>query len=111
MNAYALARWFDIPRDASGPCDDLTRELVLDDVMHATAVAVSGDDVLARTPLGACMMRTNDDDTCPLVFFDHVRNDRWTRVTFWMNASSVRDIGNALRLAPRASLDDLFTTT
>lgn len=45
---------------------------------------------------------------CKLVLFDHVQNDRWVHQQFWMNATSVGDLGDRLRALPRVSFDALF---
>jgi hypothetical protein len=109
MNGFSLARWFDSPHDASGPQDDAARERVLDDVMHATLVAVNGDEVLVRTPTGACHIEVVEQQGVDLVMFDHVEDGRWNRVRFWMNASSVVDVGRALRAAPRIDWMSIMT--
>jgi hypothetical protein len=43
-----------------------------------------------------------------LVEFDYVSSERWERTAFWMNESSVRDLGEALRAKPRADFDAIF---
>jgi hypothetical protein len=105
-SVFALARWFDIPVEASGPYDDEKREEILGDVYDATVVGVSGNKVIARTPLGACIMEATENGQ--LVEFDHAHDGLWKRTRFWMNASSVRHLGDHLRTLPRRPFDELF---
>jgi hypothetical protein len=107
-SAFALARWFQPERYADRPEDDFVREEILSEVYNAEACAVHDGTVLVRTPSGACCIEKIDADGSPLVTFDYVSNTNWTRTKFWMNASSVRDLGDRLRAVPRASFDALF---
>lgn len=104
---FDLARWFDIPIDANSE-DHPAREEILGAVWQATAVGVAGGRVIVKTPLGACIMERAEIQGCPVVMFDHVCDDRWTRTRFWMNASSVKELGERLRQLPRAPFDALF---
>lgn len=107
-SAFSLARWFQMERYANRPEDDFVREEILTEVYQAERVAVSGKTVLVKTPNGACMIERRDVDGSPLVFFDYVENARWTRTNFWMNASSVRDLGERLRSVPTGDFNALF---
>lgn len=106
-DAFSLARWFQPERYANRPEDDFLREEILNDLYHAQAVAVQGDSTLVRTPLGACCIEPHPQQEGLLVF-DYVSNERWERTSFWMNRSSVRDLGDVLRAASRADYDAIF---
>jgi hypothetical protein len=108
-SAFALARWFQPERFANRPEDDYVRDEILNDLYDAEAVAVRGDTVLVRTAKGACMIEKRDVGCkSALVDFDYVSSERWERTAFWMNESSVRDLGEALRSKPRADFDAIF---
>jgi hypothetical protein len=107
MSAFDLARWFTIPEDASGAGDDFIREDILGDLYaNARAVGIHEGTVLVETERGMAMIERDPRD---IVVFDYVENDRWRRVRFWMNASSVRDLGERLRALPRRPFDEMFT--
>src|SRR4051812_44597378 len=117
-DAFSLARWFDIPRYTNAPEDEANREGALNDIERFTAVGeLPGDErtaehFIVRTPLGAATVQrvteylnlTNVD----LVLFDHVRNDRWERIMFWFNTSSVEGLLDRLRDAEHVNPDALF---
>lgn len=105
-SVFALARWFQPERYADRPEDDFVREEVLSEVYRAEAVAVHDGVVLVRTPSGACSIEC--DDERGLVTFDYMTNASWSRTRFWMNKSSVSDLGDILRAAPRVDFDSLF---
>lgn len=106
-SAFALARWFQSSRYVNRPEDDFVREEVLAEVWNAEAVGIAEDGtVFVRTPHGACAIEKITE--AQIVNFDYVENDRWTRTTFWMNASSVRSLGERLRSVPRESADAIF---
>lgn len=108
-SVFALARWFQPERFANRPEDDFVRDEILNDLYDAEAVAVCGDTVLVRTAKGACMIEKRDAGCrSALVNFDYVSNERWERTSFWMNESSVRDLGETLRSKPRADFDAIF---
>lgn len=107
-SAFALARWFGGEQYANGPQDDFTRERLLSSLYDGTHVACSGDTVLVKTPLGACMIEVERHGAGKLVHFDFVNDTTWERIRFWMNASSVEDLGAHLRTLPRADFDALF---
>jgi hypothetical protein len=107
-DAFTLARWFDEAQDASGPRDDEVREAVLSDVYAALVVAQAEDVVLAKTPKGAVMMTQEDIEGVKLVWFDAVEDERWRRVRFWMNASSVRDLSKHLKTLPQVAFESIF---
>jgi hypothetical protein len=109
MSAFGLARWFQTERYANRPEDDFLREEILDDLYaNGQAVACQNGTVLVRTANGAAMIERRDEQGSPLVVIDYVRHDRWERTNFWMNASSVSDLGERLRALPRESFDVLF---
>lgn len=92
---------------ADGPADDFLREELLNDVYLASAVAVNADRlVLAKTPRGCCVMRVTSERGAEIVMFDHLAGDQ--RVSFWMNKSSVRDLGDHLRKLPRVAWSALI---
>lgn len=114
-NVFSLARWFQAPVNANGADEEIgedgmdTRERILSDLYRATAIAIHDDGtVLAITPNGAAMIEKKDVDGCALVVFEYVRNDRWGKTQFWMNASSVKGLGDYLRSLPRRPFDALF---
>lgn len=96
-------------RWANHPTQEQARDELLNDVYRATEVAVKGDKVIAKTPLGACVMMVKDVDGSPIVVFDHIERDGWKRTSFWFNKSSVRDVGNILRKLPRRAWVDMLT--
>lgn len=106
--AFTLARWFTNPVQANGPASKFTREDVLHEVYKADKIGVRDGVVIARCPKGVAIIETTVVQGAKLVEFDYVEDNRWARTTFWMNASSVKDLGNILRGLPRASFDDLF---
>lgn len=107
-NAFSLARWFNIPADASGPYDDEVREEILSDLYaNAKAVGVLEGKTFVQTEKGAAIIEPHADYP-EVVVFDYVENRRWRRVSFWMNASSVSDLGEVLRSVPRRPFDELF---
>lgn len=108
MTAFTLARWFQPEEEINGVTHDELREEILSEVQNATAIAVKGSTVLARTPRGVCAMEAKEVRGCKVVTFDMVWNDRWTRQSFWMNASSVADLGAALRTKPRVAFNTVF---
>lgn len=108
---HALARWFENPRDVSGNADDFEREELLRDVYAADRVACRGDEVLVRTPLGACIITRTVEQGCALVWFDHVSNGRWARRSFWYNAHSVKGLGERLRALQAEQREQGITPT
>jgi hypothetical protein len=107
-SAFALTRWFDEAKDASGPEDDAIRESILNDCYEATAVAYQGEVVLVKTPKGAVMLTAENRGAAHLIWFDAVEDERWTRTRFWMNARSVSGLGEWLEKRPRASFGEIF---
>jgi hypothetical protein len=109
-NPYRLAQWFQIPEDRSGPADDFVREEILSEVYRFTEYAISDRAVIFRTPHGRAIAEARDNGGCPIVDFDYVPDDRVIRLRFWMNASSVADLGERLRAQPekRRTFDELF---
>lgn len=105
MSAFTLARWFTAPVNANGSHDDVQREEVLSEVYQASIVAVSGSTTMVKTPNGVVAIERKAD----LVDFDYVADTTWTHIRFWMNASSVKDLGHVLRSKPRGDFDSLFT--
>ena len=87
----------------------MMREDLCADVYHATHVATANGTVIAKTPLGLCVMRVQNLDGSKLVWFDHSSNNAWTRRTFWYNASSVEQLGQLLRRLPRVPFELLVT--
>jgi hypothetical protein len=109
-NAHSLAQWFMMPADCNRPQDDEVREKVLNEVYSFQAYAVNGDSVLLKTPNGRVMCTSKTVKGCPIVEFDWVPTGMWVRQSFWMNKSSVNDLGTKLRASPekRRSFDELF---
>lgn len=118
-NPFGLARWFDEARYANAPEDNYIRENVLNDIENFEAVGELSLDApttlkhyIVRTPLGAATIQHvttyEDYNDVDLVVFDHVRNDRWERIDFWFNASSVSDLLDRLEAAPHVNADSLF---
>lgn len=107
MTAFKLTRWFQPERYANRPEDDFVREEILNDLASPRAVAVTEDGtIFVETETGACAVERKPNG---LVTFDYVRNDRWERTAFWMNASSVTDLGDVFRAARRVTADEIFT--
>ena len=104
--AFSLARWFDEVHNASGPEEEGEREAVLEDVYAAVAVAVEGKCMLAKTPKGAVMLTREEGEG--LVWFDAVSDERWERVRFWMNATSVSDLCEHLGHLPQVAFEEIF---
>jgi hypothetical protein len=104
------ARWT-VPAITLGesPEHELMREDLCADAYHATHVAVDGGTVVAKTPLGVCIMRVQSRDGSRLVWFDHSSDNGWARRVFWYNASSVDGLGQMLRRLPRVPFDLLVT--
>lgn len=104
------ARWT-VPSIQLGesPEHEMMREDLCADVYHATHVAVAHGTVIAKTPLGLCVMRVQDRDGSKLVWFDHSSDNGWTRRIFWYNASSMDGLGQILRRLPRVPFEALAT--
>lgn len=120
-SVFSLARWFQAPEDISGadapigPDGMDARERILSDLYRrARKVAVKTSDIdgkvttLVVTDVGAAMIEVGGDVPEGMVVFDYVENARWGRKRFWMNASSVKTLGDHLRTLPRADFDALF---
>ena len=107
-SSFALARWFGPVEDVNGASGDFVREEILNEVYQGTRYGVRGQRVIVETPNGMAIVERKEISGCPVVTFDFVRNDRWTRQQFWMNLSSVLDLSNTLRKLPRVSFDELF---
>ena|ERR1017187_7760737 len=106
--AFTLARWFTPATEANAPEDDFVREDILSAVAQATIVAVSGKTTMVKTPKGIVAIEAKSVQGCPIVDFDFVEDGRWNHIRFWMNASSVKSLGDILRTKPRGNFDDLF---
>lgn len=116
----ALAVWNATPYvDANIGANDSLREMILSDAYQFSAYAVDGGHVLLVTPLGKTLVRPRVRCGVDLLEFDHLttrnhpaRVARRARVRFWMNLSSIADLGDRLRAAPekRCPFDSFFTT-
>jgi hypothetical protein len=106
--SYPLVRWFTTPLRADGPEDAPVREEVLSDIAQATYQGVHDNVIAVRTPLGAAVLEATTVHGAPIVLVDHVRDDHWARVQFWMNASSLDDIYEHLQALPRLSFEQIF---
>jgi hypothetical protein len=94
---YDLAAWFDIPKDANSPHDDAVREEVLMDMSAATAYAEDDGHYLFQCPKGRALVFATKGVPVfmakPLVMtVDYVAHDKWSRIRFWMNTSSIQFI-------------------
>jgi hypothetical protein len=109
-NAYSLAQWFDMPRDCNASHSDEIRERILNEAYQFTAFGVFENEVLLKTPNGRVLCTAKKIQGCSVVEFDWVETRKWARVTFWMNESSVKDLGEKIRKSPekRCSFDELF---
>ena len=99
----AMTRLFTPPTivDSTHPDHEEIRETALNAARTATAVAVKGSMVLALTPTGTLRGVRTKDTVC----FDGLPANMTTRYTFWMNASSVENVGRDLRNVPRVSME------
>lgn len=102
--AFTLARWFTERREA----DEFLREELLGDLYGDRVVAEQNGKLIVRTLRQTCVIEREDYQGSPLVTFDSVANDRWQRVGFWFNLSSVEDLLAALRQEATADFDTLF---
>jgi len=64
--------------------------------------------IVVRTPLGAAVLEATTVHGAPFVLVDHVRDDQWARVQFWINASSLGDIYTRLQALPRVSFAQIL---
>lgn len=110
---YDLAAWFDIPKDVSGPNDDVIREEVLMDISAATAYAEDNEHYLFRCPNGRALVFTVHG--IPLIggvpsvmVVDYVANDKWSRIRFWMNTSSIQFILDRCHNLPKVDFVQLL---
>ena len=111
QTAFALARWFTEHRDASGPEDKFVREDILIDLDNFTAWAPCHNGVALRTDMGSAFIETHPEHD-DIMVIDYARHDRWDRVQFWRNASSLRPLGVKLRAHKnlRTTADCIFTS-
>ncbi len=106
----ALAQWFlqeiDISTDER-PVNEEMRLGILNNLYLATAVAPSGQTVFVRTPDGRAALDCQDN----MVWVDYLPNHSWSRYRFWMNASSLSDLGDTLRSKPRTTVESVMLTS
>lgn len=103
----ALAALFMAPREAT----EEERDLILSVAHEFRAYAVDGKTVVMATRWGRVVAEAVDHQGAPLVWFDWYPQDRAERVRFWVNAATVRDLGESLRRRPEARVrfDQLMT--
>lgn len=108
--AFDLARWFQGPRDVSSatPACDEKREETLSECYKASKAAVSGSEILFRVSDG--VVSAVCDPGSEVVQFTRVYDDSWDIISFWMNKSSVRDLGALVRsrAIPRVDIDNIL---
>lgn len=109
-----LTAWYATPAYACGPHDDEARCGVLGEAYRFTAYATRRADdgpalVLLETPGGRCLLETRGVAGARVVWFDYAPAGGGRRTRFWMNASSVADLGRLVRRSPaRRPFADLF---
>jgi hypothetical protein len=110
--AAALAAWGTVRTiEADNPVQEDVRCEILADAGEFTAYGVRDGRVLLITPLGMTLVSpSGTTGGRPIVVFDHLACDRSYRTRFWMNASSVADLGDRLRARPecRRPFDSFF---
>lgn len=104
-----LSGWFAAPEMANGPEQDHIRDDILEKCFKCTAWAARGDAVIMRVDGGVVVAQV-DQPLKDLVKFDYNQFPQIRRVQFWMNKSSVKDLGDHLRTLPllRVDFDSLF---
>lgn len=110
---YDLAAWFDIPKDASGPRDDAIREEILMDISAATACAEDGGYLLFKCPNGRALVFAVQgtpvlDGKAAVMVVDYVANDKWSRIRFWMNTTSIQFILDRCHNLPKVDFIQLL---
>ena len=109
-NTFALSQWFLRPDEANGPGDDCVRESILSDVYQFSVFGIFGGKVAVRTPNGRALIEARKVGGSPIVEFDYVPNGQARRIVFWMNADSVKDLGDRLRKARKTGREISFET-
>lgn len=98
-NGFCLSRWF-------GQADDISSDSVLDQHQREGilnqlndflewASQDKGADILVRVPTGQVRITTKKEEG--LCHFLMVLDDSWVSFKFWMNISSMKDLGEKLR--------------
>ncbi len=108
-----LIQQFGTPRDISGDGvdDETQREEILASLKSVTHYAVFENFVLIRTVKGRCLLEKRNVEGAPMVGFMYKEHNKKESVAFWYNASSVKDLGEALRTVPgkRVEMERMLT--
>jgi hypothetical protein len=107
-STHALAVWFGLAtpiHPCTGSDGEATRDRILASVYAFRAFGVSGRTVIIDGPKGRTLIERKMAKGCPVVVFTHNDRGTWKLSTFWMNASSVRDLGDLLRASPAKRID------
>lgn len=110
MSDRTLIKLFSNPTYLDKPINKFDREDLLGDLYaNSLSVAILSDKSIAiETPNYIFLAEVVEDGR--IVEFDALSRDRvMIRYNFWMNVSSVKDLGNKLRKLPRKTFEELLT--
>lgn len=108
-----ISRFFMKPAELNKP-EDFLREDLLSEAFKAQKVAVKSDGtgVAFVTDNWVVLADTKIVNGVKIVEFDFIsRTARSLRYAFFMNASSVKSLGDLLRTLPRFDYNDIFNVS
>lgn len=110
-SAFSMAQWYTHAEEANEPEDEVAREEILSKCYKFQRFGVHKDTVILDLgPEGRVLIDIQTNQGCKICYFDYVPRGRWVHTKFWFNASSVADLGEALRKSPekRVSFMEIF---
>lgn len=109
-DASIFARWFMKGDSIDGPEQDMEREIWLANLYKFTEYGVSEKSVALKFPGGRAILEVKEVQGCKMIDIDCISDNKWLKKTFWMNASSLKDLSDMIKTHPerKVSFDSIF---